>query len=217
MIAGAGKRRLTAPRATAVAGILFALLFTSSVVLVRTAMPGDLSGGIDWVEQGERQIATALSLMPFAGIAFLWFIGVIRDRLSEVEEHFFSTVFLGSGLLFLAMVFVSMAIVGGILSSVNAKSDELLQPDIIIFGRAIMLQISNVYALRMAGVLMTSLGTVWLRGHLMPRWLVVVTYLLALLLLLITSLSVWVALIFPGWVLFISIFILVVDLRKPTG
>ena len=43
--------------------------------------------------------------MPFAGIAFLWFIGVVRDQLGEVEDRLFSTVFLGSGLLFLAMLF----------------------------------------------------------------------------------------------------------------
>jgi len=45
--------------------------------------------------------------LPFAGIAFLWFIGVLRDRLGELEDRFFATVFLGSGLLFLAMLFAS--------------------------------------------------------------------------------------------------------------
>ena len=54
--------------------------------------------------------------MPFAGIAFLWFIGVVRDRLGRLEDQFFSTVFFGSGLLFLAMVFVSMAIAGGMVA-----------------------------------------------------------------------------------------------------
>lgn len=33
-----------------------------------------------------------------AGIAFLWFIGVIRDRSGAHEDRFFATVFLGSGL-----------------------------------------------------------------------------------------------------------------------
>jgi hypothetical protein len=43
--------------------------------------------------------------VPFAGIAFLWFIGVVRERLGEIEDRLFSTVFLRSGLLFLAMLF----------------------------------------------------------------------------------------------------------------
>ena len=45
-------------------------------------------------------------LVPFAGIAFLWFIGVVREQLGNVEDRLFSTVFLGSGLLFLAMLFI---------------------------------------------------------------------------------------------------------------
>ena len=46
-----------------------------------------------------------LYLVPFAGIAFLWFIGVVRDRIGEREDKFFATVFFGSGLLFVAMLF----------------------------------------------------------------------------------------------------------------
>ena len=60
-------------------------------------------------------MALALNLVPFAGIAFLWFIGVLRDRLGEREDRFFATVFLGSGLLFLAMLFISAAVAGGII------------------------------------------------------------------------------------------------------
>lgn len=214
MIAVVDRRRLTAPRAMAIAGILFAVLFAVSIVLIRSAIPANLSSETDWLEKGNKQIVTALTLMPFASIAFLWFIGVIRDRLGDVEEHFFSTIFLGSGLLFLAMVFVAMANAGAILSSAEAIGDATLQTDVIIFGRAVMLQISNVYALRMAGVFMISLGTAWLRTGLMPRWLIVLTYLLALLLLFVVSLSVWMVLVFPGWVLFVSVYILSMNLHR---
>jgi hypothetical protein len=44
-------------------------------------------------------------------------------------------------------------------------------------GRALMLQTSNVYTVRMAGVFMISLGTIGMRTRLMPRWLVLVSYL----------------------------------------
>ena len=37
-------------------------------------------------------------LMPFAGIAFLWFIGVVRDGFGRYEDKFFASVFLGSGI-----------------------------------------------------------------------------------------------------------------------
>ena len=74
--------------------------------------------------------------------------------------------------------------------------------------------ITNVYAIRMAGVFMLSLGTIWVRTRAMPRAFVILTYLLAIVLLLVTiNLSLWVIMIFPLWVLAVSIFILVVSLR----
>ena len=202
-------RRLTTPRAAALAGILFAVLFTTSLALLRNALPEDLATDSTWLEQGVNRVETALALMPFAGITFLWFVGVVRDRLGEFEDQFFSTVFYGSSLLFMAMVFVSMAIAGGIL----AGARKALENDVIIFGRDVMLQITNVYALRMAGVFMISLGTIWWRTGLMPRWLAATTLLLALCLLLVVNLSVWITLIFPGWVFLISVLILVVNYR----
>ena len=198
-------RRLTTPRSASLAGILFAVLFGSSLMLLRIALPQDLTTDTSWMEQSTGRIELALKLMPFAGITFLWFVGVVRDRLGEFEDQFFSTVFYGSSLLFMGMVFVSMAIAGGILSSAR----QGLQNDVLVFGRDVMIQISNVYALRMAGVFMISLGTIWWRTGLMPRWLAIGTLLLALTLLLVNSLSFWVALIFPGWVFLISLLILV--------
>lgn len=78
----------------------------------------------------------------------------------------------------------------------------------------LMYQTSNIYALRMSAVFMISLGTIWLRTGTMPRWLAFVTYALALFLLLSISLSPWFTLIFPAWVLVISIYILVGNLRN---
>lgn len=206
-------QRLTTPRSAAVAGILFAFLFATSLILIRIAIPEDLSKETAWVERGANQFRLAIALMPFAGIAFLWFIGVVRDRLGKYEDQFFSTVFFGSSLLFIGMVFVAMAIGGGILTSVRQE----VQGDVIVFGRATMLQISNIYALRMAGVLMISLATIWLRTNIMPRWLVILTYLLAGILLLVINLSLWITLILPGWVFIISVFILVMNYRRQTG
>jgi hypothetical protein len=134
---------------------------------------------------------------------------VIRDRMGELEDRFFSTVSLGSGLLFVAMVFVSMAIAGGLLATAGADLALDAERGLTAFGRAVMLQISNVYALRMAGVFMLSLGTVWLRTGLMPRWLVATTFLLALAMLVIVNLSLWVTLIFPVWVFVVSVYVLV--------
>ena len=106
------REALKTPRAAAIAEIVFAVLFTISIVLARLAVPAEL-GAPDasaWLEANSRMVQLALSLLPFAGIAFLWFVGVVRDRVGASEDQFFSTVFFGSGLLFLAMVFVSAAL-----------------------------------------------------------------------------------------------------------
>ena len=209
-------KRLTTPRAASIAGILFAVLFTASVVLLRISLP---TGPIDseaWRESGASQVKLALSLMPFAGIAFLWFVGVVRDRLGAFEDQFFSTVFFGSGLLFLAMIFAASAIAGGISATYLAGQTELTTNEVYQFGRAMMSQFFTIYALRMAGVFVISLGTIWLRTGLMPRWLSFVTYFFAIVLLLSASLNLWMVLVFPSWVLIISIYILMLNLKHHT-
>ncbi len=206
--ANQGVRALSTPRAAAVAGIAFAVLFSASLVLLRSAVPDDPFAQVSWVTDGETRIAAALVLGPFAGIAFLWFIGVIRDQLGELEDRFFGSVLLGSGLLFLAMVAVSMSVAGAIL--VVAQTPVVSSNGLIYLARSLMLQISNIWGVRFAAVFMISLATIWFRTRLMPRWLAFVTYALALTLLVVISLNLWVALVFPAWVCAISIIILTV-------
>jgi Na+/phosphate symporter len=161
-------------------------------------------------------VSLALNLVPYAGIAFLWFIGVIRDRLADLEDRLFATVFLGSGLLFLALTFVGAALAGGLLSSYTIASDALVESGVFTYSRAVMYQILNVYAIRMAGVFMISLGTIWIRTGLMRRGWALLTYALALVLLVSIGYSLWVTLIFPGWVLAVSVYFLILNLRRPS-
>jgi hypothetical protein len=208
---------LTTPRAAAVAGIIFAVLLGTAYVLIRLAIPADPADGGAWLKDSADSIAFALSLVPFAGIAFLWFIGVVRDRLGRLEDQFFSTVFLGSGLLYLAMTFVAAALAASLLAGYALESTEMIESGVYTFARLVMHRISNVYAVRMAGVFMLSLGTIWFRTRLVPRWLVLLTYGLALLLLLSIGYSLWVTLIFPAWVFLISVRILVWNLRTQSA
>jgi hypothetical protein len=211
------RKRLTTPRAAAIAGIAFAVLFTASIVLIGLSVPAESAERGAWLEQGGSRATLALSLMPFSGIAFLWFVGVVRDRLGAFEDQLFSTVFFGSGLLFLAMIFAAAAVAGATIASYSLGAGGSVGNEVYQFGRTVMSQIFGVYALRMAGVFMISLGTIWLRTGVMPRWLAAVTYLLALALLLSFSRSVWMVLFFPGWVLVISVYILVQNLRRRTA
>lgn len=206
---------LKSPRAAAIAGIIFAVLYSISMVLVRISIPADPAGdNAAWLETNLRMVSLALNLVPFAGIAFLWFIGVIRDRLGEQEDRLFATVFLGSGLLFLAMTFTGAALAGGLLSSYSISKKTLIDSGIFTFSRAVTFQLINSYAIRMAGVFMISLGTIWLRTGLMHRGWAFVTYTLALVLLLSIGYTLWVPLIFPGWVLAVSVYILILNYRN---
>lgn len=203
------RQSLTTPRAAAVAGILFALLYGTSLTLIRLAIPTDsIADNGAWLETNGRAIDLALNLVPYAGIAFLWFIGVIRDRVGELEDRFFATVFLGSGLLFLALTFVGAALAGGLLSSYAIESKNIVESGVFIYGREVMFHVINVYAIRMAGVFMISLGTIWIRTGLMHRGWAWLTYALALVLLVSISLSLWVTFIFPGWVMAVSVYFL---------
>ena len=206
--------QLRTPRAAALAGILFAVLSSVSLTLIRLSVPSSLTDQSGWLEKRGSYVPLALSLAPFAGMAFLWFIGVIRDRLGDGEDRFFATVFFGSGLLYLALTFISAAVAGAILASYNIDPSTMTGTAAYTFGRALMFQASNIYALRMAGVFMISLSTIWLRTRMMPRFLVFLTYGLALVMLLGINVSLWITLIFPAWVFVISVFILILNFRR---
>ena len=207
---------LKTPRAAALAGIIFAVLLSSSIVLIRLSIPANPEDGGVWLKERAGMVTLALGLLPFAGIAFLWFIGVVRDRLGQLEDQFFSTVFFGSGLLFLAMMFASAAIVGGTLATYAVEPRRLIDSGVYTFARTVTYRITNVYAIKMAGVFMISLGTIWVRTRVMPHWLALLTYALALGLLLSISSNLWVILIFPGWVGVVSLYILIGNPHNPS-
>ncbi|MCB0042252.1 MAG: hypothetical protein KDE23_21350, partial [Caldilinea sp.] len=114
------ERRLTTPRAAGIAGILFALLFGASLILLRLALPETLLDKVSWTEQQVKSVALATTMTPFAGITFLWFLGVIRDRLGDLEDRFFATVLSGSGLLFVAMIFVASGLAASTISTLQS-------------------------------------------------------------------------------------------------
>ena len=207
--AGPGLHQLTTPRAAAVAGVLFALLFGATIILVRLKMPEGMGDSTAWATSRAGGISIAAKLMPFAGITFLWFIGVVRDNLGRYEDRFFSSVLVGSGLLFLAMMFCSTAIAAGLLAIPGDVSDPAARAAVTSFGTAMVASTCKTYAVRMAAVFMMSLATIWLRTGLMPRWLVGVSYAIALGLLVAGEVSMWLTLAFPAWVLVVSVLILV--------
>lgn len=208
--------RLKTPRAAAIAGIVFSVLLIGGLSLFRLSVPANPLETGGWLKTRSNSVALALNVVPFAGIAFLWFIGVLRDRLGEHEDRFFATVFLGSGFLFIGMLFVSAAIAGGILLAYEAKPTGLLDSATFTFARAATYEIMNLYAMKMAGVFMITASTLVIRIGFSPRWIALLGYACALLLVFSGRYITWIWPVFPLWVLLISISILIDNMRRPS-
>ncbi len=194
-------------RSAAIAGIVFAVLLLAALTMVRIALSEGSFQSLQTDAQRRSLIRLSLHLVPFAGIAFLWFIGVVREQLGNVEDRLFSTVFMGSGLLFLAMLFIGAVTSTSLLTMLAGSSPN---GDLFAFGRSNTQTLISVYAMRMAAVFTLSVSTVGLRTSAMPRWVSILGYLVALTLLLAAGEHRWFQLLFPAWVLLVSVVILLV-------
>ncbi|MFI8105838.1 hypothetical protein [Streptomyces sp. NPDC086023] len=197
--------RLATARAAGIAGVVFAVLMATAIALVRTALPDGADDAA--VDAGQRNaLRTALELLPFAGIAFLWFMGALREQADGAEDRFVSTVFLGSGLVFVATLFGAAAAAGSVL-------DE--DPQGSPFGKEFAYALLTTYAMRMAAVFVLTTSTIGRRRGSLPRPLVAIGYLAGLTLLVVAANVPWCELVFPAWVLLLSLNILLG--RRPAG
>ena len=208
------QERIRSPRSAALAGILFSGLMIAAMLLITgitQVSPSEIN--TDWLEAKANSVSLALRLVPFAGIAFFWFTGVIRDNIGDREDRFFATVFLGSGIAFVVLLFVWAAITGAVFGSFSLAADLFSDNDFYIFGFLFMNEILGNYILRIAGVYMFSIGTIWTRAAVTPRWLAVLTYLLALVFLFFAGSIREARFVFPAWVFLTSVYILITDRR----
>ena len=211
------RAHLKTPKAAGIAGIAFSILLIAIFWLLRNSMPADPLEPGAWLATGAKTAALGLNLIPFAGVAFLWFIGVLRDRLGAMEDRFFATVFFGSALLFLASLFAAAAVIGAVvLVASSSDASEFINSSTFRFARATAYIIVNVYAIKMAAVFMISTSTVVIYTRIAPRWMAVLGYGLALLLLIGSYYISWSIVVLPVWVFLISIHVLIDNLRQPS-
>jgi hypothetical protein len=205
-------RRLETPRAAGVAGLVFAVLFVVSILLLRDH-PGSDSTAAEiqafYLRKNGGSVAlVGVYLVPFSGIAFLWFIAAVRNLIGDREDRFFATVFLGSGLLFVAMLFIAAGVGGSLLAAVKIKHVPVPAPDTVVAIRSLAFGFLFIYAMRMAAVFMIVVSTIGLRLGAFPRWLVASGYLAALVLILNVTYTQTLILVFPAWVAAVSAVIL---------
>ncbi|MFD9354334.1 hypothetical protein [Streptomyces sp. NPDC060031] len=195
--------RLRTPRAAGTAGIAFAVLLAAAIVLMRLAIPsGD---GADAAVDPDKRwaVRVALEIVPFAGICFLWFMGAVRAHAGEAEDRFVATVFLGSGFVFVATLFVAAAAAGTVLQE-SADAG---------FGRQYAYTVLTTYAMRMAAVFVFATSTIGRRLGIFPRPLALLGYVTGLVLILVGSGIPWSELILPAWALVVGLHVLRVGMR----
>jgi hypothetical protein len=207
---------LKTPKAAAIAGVIFSVLLIVLIWLLRNSVPYDPLEPGKWLATDTKTAALALNLIPFAGVAFLWFIGALRDRLGQLEDRFFGTVFFGSALLFLAMLFGAAASLGAaILAAFSMEPDVVANSGAFQLARAMAYIIMNVYAIKMAAVFMVSTSTVIVYTAIAPRWIAILGYALAVILLFGSYYIGWSFAVLPLWVLLISSHMLIDNFRQP--
>jgi hypothetical protein len=210
------KTNLRTPRAAAIAGIVFSTMLIQAFWLLRVSLPAESLISKEGLGDHARTITIALSLIPLSGIAFLWLIGVVRDRLGQREDRLLATVFLGSGLLFLAMLFAAAAVASAAVIAFDVMPAQELDLRMVAFARTLISDLMNVYATKMAGVFMFSTSTIAIYTGVAPRYTGYLGYGLAIFLVLGSHYFDWSFFVFPLWVLLLSAHILADDLRRHT-
>jgi len=188
-----------------------------------TALPGPTASDseiTDFYASGQTRLILALGLylMPFAGIAFLWFAVALRmwvARSNIREDTLLSNVQLVS-----AIVFIGLFLAGAASSTVLGLKVELtgapLEPDAAgefpLFGTALLL----VFAMRMAAMFVFTTSGIARNHELFPRWFIWSGYVVGLFLLVSASMNPLLILVFPAWVLVLSVILLVKARQLPS-
>lgn len=213
----------SAPRlmtACAVAGCVFAVLLIVGLALVRTA-PGlgvsDAAYSAFYSDgHSDVLVTVGLHIVPFAGIAFLWYAVSLRTLLMAVpgeRPQLPAWLQLASGVVVVCMMFVASALVGAVALLRVFSADPLPAPEVARALASAGYGVAFVYGVRAAGMFMMTTTALLRHAHLMPRPLVWVSYLLALGLLISTTFHPAILLLFPAWVVLSCAAMLVVGRR----
>jgi hypothetical protein len=151
----------------------------------------------------------ALALASVGSVAFLWFVAVIRRRLGDLEDKFFSTVFLGSGIVYVAVWLIGAAGLAAPAVAMTQLDAATISPASASMAGGIGGALILVVAPRLQAVFVFTTSTVIMRSRVLPTWLAILGYLSGLVLFVVPLVTQPVGLLFPGWVLIVSVVLLV--------
>ncbi len=203
-------------RTAGIAGIAFTGLFTAALVLVNQApsLVASNSSYTRFYTTGDHGalVTAGLYFLPFAGIAFLWFMSALRalqnELLGAAAPDIPAWLQLLSGALFIVLIFAGMAAAGAIALLVNFSASPLPGPGVARALSAAGYGMVFVYGARVAGMYMITSTTLLRAGGVLPRWLAWLGYLAAAGVLVSWTFHPVFALIFPGWTLAVGVVLL---------
>ena len=202
---------LRSARSAAIGGLVFAATLMLTLYLYRSGLPylTLLQADIDPTDASIGRVRAALLLLPYCGIAFLWFMAALTYSFGYADNRLFTTVFLSSGILFVGLMFVAGAIGAAALTTL-AVSGDVGQTSRVVTG-TIVNELLMSYSARAAAVFSLSLSTFGRVRPLMPLWLSLSGTVAGLFLLLVPFGVRYVEFVFPAWVAALSIYLFVKD------
>ena len=195
--------------AAAIAGIAYAILaFIALTLLTRQPSLALSSEEIAaWFEDAGNRIPVVigLNLAAISSVAFLWFVAVIRRRIGDREDRFFATVFLGSGVLYIAMWLVAATL----LAAASVAPDLFAGAAVDKASHTLMAGTAGGLLLvagpRVQAVFVLTTSTLILRTGVMAKWLAYFGYVIGLALFITPLIIQPIGLGFPVWVLIVSV------------
>jgi hypothetical protein len=203
------RERLRSIESAAIAGVVYAVLTLGALIIFRqfpdVSLPStDITA---WYNNSVNHttLIVALNLVSIASVAFLWFVAVIRRRMGEREDRFFATVFLGSAILYIVTL-----IAGAVAMAAPAVGASVMADGVVDRATATLtIGTTNAMLLiigpRLQAVFMLTTSTLILRTRVMPNWLAYLGYATAILLFLFPIVAQPLGIVFPLWVLVVSI------------
>ena len=202
--------RRHATRLTSLLGIAFALLFLTALALL-TRTPSARSTDqelVNFYASGEQRwiLISGLYVLPVAAVAFLWFIAAFRqwvEMSSRTIDQLQATVQMLSGVGFITLAFAAAGAATIVASSVelaNLPVDPTVARQFPLYSRTLLI----IFGMRMAAIFVTTTAKLGHEAQLLPRWFLFASYGVAAALFLVPTLSVWLVVVFPLWVLALS-------------
>lgn len=207
---GGSRSNLRSIESAAVAGIVYSGLAVWAMSLLSQVPDLGLSDAelTEWFTSTD--LVLGLNLAAISSIAFLWFVAVVRRRIGDQEDRFFSTVFIGSATLYLAVWLVGVSLLAAPAIALNLQPDGRITQGTETFAVGSGAALILVVAPRFQALFVIITSTLILRTGVLPRWLAILGYLVGAALFVVPTVHKFLGIGLPAWVLVVSVTILMI-------